>query len=74
MSLFDFVSTDTLGLIAAITLPLGLAMLVAPFLGIGAKRTDPYLAAMLRQVSDAPARETYIGEIVDAPEPARARI
>jgi hypothetical protein len=70
MTVYSIFPGNTLLVIAMVAFAVGAALLAAPFLGVGAKRKDPALASILRQVAAAPAeplRETYIADIVDGP-------
>lgn len=72
---FDLFSGTPLLVLAICLLVVGAAFLVAPFLGVGAKRPDPALEAVLRQIEGydkaAPAREAFDGIIVEDSLPAR---
>lgn len=70
MTVYTLFPGISLLVIAIAGLVLGAALVIAPLLGVGARRQDPALASVLQQVADAPAeplRETYIADIVDAP-------
>ncbi|GAA4033639.1 hypothetical protein GCM10023063_16750 [Arthrobacter methylotrophus] len=64
-------------LVFAITaLLVGAAMVAGPFFGLGAKRKNPALESILGQIAShqpaaAPLKETYIADIVDAPDTMR---
>jgi hypothetical protein len=67
MNLYTLFPGDTLLVIAIAAFVFGAALILAVFLGAGATRQDAALASIMQQVSAAPARETYIADIVDAP-------
>lgn len=71
MNLYTLFPGDTLLVISIAAFVLGTAILLAPFLGVGAKRKDPALTAIMQQVNGHPGasarvREAYIADIVDA--------
>jgi hypothetical protein len=70
MSVYNYFPGDTLLVISIVAFFLGSTLLAAAFLGLGARRQDPALASIMKQVADTPAaplRETYIADIVDGP-------
>lgn len=70
MNLYAYFPGDTLLVIAVAAFIIGSGLLLAVFLGAGAKRQDRGLTPILQQVAAAPAaplRETYIADIVDGP-------
>lgn len=72
---FDLFAGNSLLIIALVAGVLGVAMITAPFLGVGARRPeDTALESILRQIAEqgpVVERESFIGEIVDEPAPAR---
>lgn len=72
MTVYTLFPGDTLLVIAIAALVLGSVLLLAAFLGLGARRQDPALVSIMNQVNGhpgtgAPVREAYIADIVDAP-------
>lgn len=70
-SIYAFNGTPLL-VFAIVALVVGSVLLVAPFLGLGAKRNDAALDSSMNQIDGCPgasarAREAYIADIVDAP-------
>jgi hypothetical protein len=72
MNLYTLFPGNTLLVIAVAAFAVGAALILAVFLGAGARRPDTALASILQQVAAAPAapaapvRETFIADIVDA--------
>lgn len=55
MSVYSYYPGDTLLVISIVAFFLGSALLVAAFLGLGAKRQNPALATILKRIADTPA-------------------